>query len=49
MAKGDWKIWVFVVIGVAAIGLAVYGIWHAVHQLDDHGFLDRTLTDARGN
>jgi hypothetical protein len=47
MAKGDWKIWLLIVIGVAAIGFVVVGIWYGLHQLDDHGFLDRALNDAR--
>jgi hypothetical protein len=47
MAKGDWKIWMLIVIGVAALGLVVYGIWYAIHQLDDHGLLERALVDAR--
>lgn len=47
MAKGDWKIWLLIVIGVAAIGFVVVGIWYAVHQLDDHGFLERALNDAQ--
>lgn len=47
MAQGDWKIWLLIVVGVAAIGLVAYGIWYGVHQLDEHGLIDRALTDAR--
>ena len=47
MAKGDWKIWLLLVVGVVAIGFVAYGIWYGVRELDDHGLMNRALNDAQ--
>jgi len=36
MAKGDWTIWAFIIVGVLALGLVVAGVIYAVNKLNDH-------------
>jgi hypothetical protein len=48
MAKGDWTIWVMIIVGVAALALVVGLVIYGVRKLSeaDNTFLHTPLVDS---